>query len=129
MDYEEPTLASLIFDLFREIFGWIGSDFGGGAGLGVVLVVIALVAWRSKGIIGWVALGLFGLIILSAMMSKADISLGEAFASMCFFGGLISAVVGSLISILTGQYWKIKPRLITCGIAMVLGVIVSAVAG
>ncbi|MCH5291976.1 MAG: hypothetical protein J1D88_09535 [Treponema sp.] len=87
MDYEEPTLASLIFDLFKEIFGWIGSDFGGGAGIGVVLVVALLVAWRSKGIIGWVALGFATLLTLSAMMNKGS-PLGEALAWMCFFGGL-----------------------------------------
>ena len=129
MDYEEPTLASLIFDLFKEIFGWIGSDFGGGAGLGVVLVVVFLVAWRSKGIIGWVALIFATLLTVSAMMNKGCSSVGEAVAWICFFGGIASAVVGSLIAILTGQYWKIKTKLITGGVGMVLGVIVSAVAG
>ena len=129
MDYEEPTLASLIFDLFKEIFGWIGSDFGGGAALGLVIIVTLVVAWRSKGIIGWVALGFLTLITLSAMMNKGCSSVGEALAWICFFGGLGSAVVGSLIAIITGQYWKIKTKLITGGVGMVLGVIVSAVAG
>ena len=129
MEYTEPTIASLISELFGNIFGWIGGDFGGGAGLGVVIIITLIVAWRSQGIIGWVALAFLGLLTVSAMMSKGSPSVGESVAWICFFGGAVSAVLGSLIAILTGQYWKIKTKLITGGVGMALGFVISAIAG
>lgn len=128
MDYEEPTLASLIFELFKEIFGWIGSDFGGGAALGLVIIVTLVVAWKSKGIIGWIAV-IFGLLMCVGAAMNKGFPLGEAVAGLCFFGGLFIMVVMNLLAIIMGHYWKIKTNLITGGVWMVLGVIVSAVMG
>lgn len=128
MDYEDPTLASLVFGLFREIFNWIGSDFGGGAVLGFMLVVSVVVMFKAKGIVAWIACGFLTLMALSSAMAKG-FPLGEALAGLFFAGGLINGVVGTLMAILTGQYWKIKGNLIFCGVCMVLGVIISAIAG
>lgn len=127
-DYENPTLASMVAELFRLIFTVIGEDFGGGAVIGVVMVACVLVAWRSKGIVGWIAV-IFGLLMCVGAAMNKGFPLGEAVAGLCFFGGLFQMVVVNLIAIIMGHYWKIKTNLITGGVWMVLGVAISALAG
>lgn len=126
MDYETPTLASLISELFGAIFNCVGEGFGGGAVLGFLVLVGVVLTLRGKGIAGWIACGFLMLVALSSAMTKG-FSFSEALAGLFFYGGLVFAVVNSLIAIIIGHYWKIKTNLIMGGVWMVLGFVISAV--
>lgn len=126
MEYETPTLANLIGGLFGAIFNCVGEGFGGDAVLGFLVIVGVVVMFKAKGIVAWIACGFLMLIALSSAMEKG-FTFSEALAGLFFYGGLVFAVVNSLMAIIIGHYWKIKTNLIMGGVWMVLGVIISAV--
>lgn len=130
MEDTNPTMASLIFELIREIFGCVGNEFnGGGVAMGVIMVggFLYLFLFRNRGGFLWCVVCVFwSLLVIGGVMAKTGSGFGEAVSNMFIIGGIGSATICNLIAILTGNYWKIKRNFILAGVGIGLGLLVGA---
>ena len=118
--------------MIYAILNAFGEGLGGGVSLAVVFFVCYAVARLTHGIVSWLSIGMCILIVLGAIQTNAEITIGEAISDFLIVMGLSALTVQNLISIIMGKYGNIKTNSIFGGLLIgagfIVGIIIKAVA-